>query len=378
MILNFIWNTSPDIFSFGPFQLKWLTALLVVGILVGRNLLFFICKKEDATLNEARSVFNFTLIGAILGARLFYVAFMEPDILFNKPAQILFPFEFGQGFKFVGIGQFSMLGAIAGVIIILLIYARLKRRPFLWLLDKGLLLLLVIVIFMRIGNLFQSEYFGKPTDSPTGILAVNKVEQGLLKVPCCAMRNPNGENPLDTVSVMKGKAMLHGGVGYEPLIVYIFFKDGATEQLVNEFLIGDVKTYLFELSDQIFEPGTEPLHYTIFVDAANNYIARIQTIGLARHPLQLYEGVIFLILLIALIWYWKKHVKKLPAGRMAGLLIISISSIHFTVEFMNMLTRPLIKSVPLTIDQYICLVIFLFGIVLLITSFKSKKVQSIR
>ncbi len=374
MELNFIWNINPDIFSFGPFQLKWLTALLVVGVLVGRKLLFFMYKKEGAELSEVGSVFNFTLVGAIIGARLFYVAFIEPDILFNKPAQILFPFEFSPGFKFVGIGQFSMLGAIAGAIIILLIYAKLKSRPFLWLLDKGLLLMLVIIIFLRVGNVFQSEYFGKPTDSPIGILAVDKIEKGLLKVPCCAMRNPNGENPLDTVSVKNGKAMLHEGVGYEPLIAYIFFKDGATEQLVNEFLIGDVKTYLFELPDQIFEPGTEPLHYTIFVDTANNYMARIQTIGLARHPLQLYEGVIFLILIMVLLRYWNKHLKKLQSGRMAGLTIMSISGIHFMIEFMNVLTRPLIKSIPLTIDQYICIPIFLFGIALLITSSKNKKV----
>jgi prolipoprotein diacylglyceryltransferase len=374
MILNFIWDINPEIFSFGPFQIKWLTALLVVAILVARKLLFFICKKEGGNVGEARSVFNFTLVGAIMGARLFYVAFIEPDILFNKPAQILFPFEFSQGFKFIGIGQFSMLGALAGVIIILLIYAKLKRRPFLWLLDKGLLLMLVIIIFLRVGNVFQSEYFGKPTDSPIGILATDKIEKGLLKVPCCAMRNPNGENPLDTVSVKKGKAMLHEGIGYEPLIAYVFFKDGATEQLVNEFLIGDVKTYLFELSDQIFEPGTEPLHYTIFVDAANNYMARIQTIGLARHPLQLYEGVVFLILMLVMIRYWNKHLNKLEAGRMAGLLIMSISGIHFMIEFMNVLTRPLIKSVPLTIDQYGCIPIFLFGIAILITSYKNKKI----
>ena len=373
MILNFIWNINPDMFSFGPFQLKWLTALLVVGVLVGRKLLFFMYKKEGANPGEVGSVFNFTLVGAIIGARLFYVAFIEPDILFNKPTQIFFPFEFSSGFKFVGIGQFSMLGAIAGAIIILLIYGKLKSRPFLWLLDKGLLLILVIIIFLRVGNVFQSEYFGKPTDSPIGILAVDKIEKGLLKVPCCAMRNPNGENPLDTVSVKNGKAMLHEGVGYEPLIAYVFFKDGATEQLVNEFLIGDVKTYLFELSDQIFEPGTEPLHYTIFVDTANNYMARIQTIGLARHPLQLYEGVIFLILMIVLIRYWNKHLKKLPAGRIAGLVIMSISGIHFMNEFMNVLTRPLIKNVPLTIDQYICIPIFLFGMALLITSSKNKK-----
>ena len=74
LMKNFIWNINPDMFSFGPFQLKWLTVLLVVGVLVGRKLLAYMFKKEGANPGEVGSVFNFTLVGAILGARLFYVA----------------------------------------------------------------------------------------------------------------------------------------------------------------------------------------------------------------------------------------------------------------------------------------------------------------
>ncbi len=375
MILNFIWNISTDIFSFGPFQLKWVTALLVVGILGGRRLLQYVFKKERANADDLGLLFSLVLIGAVIGARLIYVALIDSNILFNKPAQILFPFEFTRGFKFVGEGQFSMVGSLVGVIITLLIFANLKSKPFLWLLDKGLLLLIVIFVFLRVGNLFQSEYIGKPTDSPAGILFVNKVEEGLQKLPCCAMRNPGGETPLDTVQVRNGKEMLHAGIGYKPLIIYLFFKDGATEQLVNEFLIGDVKTFLFDLSDLIYEPGTEPLHYTIFVEgAANNYMTRIQTIGLSRHPLQLYEAVAFLLLFMVLIRYWHKNYKQLQPGKIAGLLIAFIAVIHFIIEFLNQVTRPLIKAVPLTTDQYICIPLLIFGIVLLMKSAKAKVV----
>jgi len=374
MILNFIWNISPDIFSFGPFQVKWVTALLVVGILAGRTLLQYVFKKEKASINEVGLLYGLALMGAVLGARLIYVTLIDSSILFNKPHQILFPFEFNRGFKFVGESQFSMLGSLIGVIITLLIYTRLKIKSFLWVLDKGFLLIIVVLVFLRAGNLFQSEYIGKPTDSPVGILFVNKIEEGLRKLPCCAMRNPDGENPLDTVKIRNGKEMLHKDIGYKPLIIYLFFKDGATEQLVNEFLIGDVKTFLFDQSSLIYEPGTEPLHYTIFVEgAANNYMTRIQTIGLSRHPLQLYEVVAFLALLIGIALYWNKNHRLLQPGRIAGMLITAISSVHFMVEFLNDLSRPLIKGVPLTTDQYICIPLLIFGIILLL---KSKKVKT--
>lgn len=369
MILNFIWNISPDIFSFGPFQLKWVTALLVIGILVGRRLLQYAYKKEKANLNEVGWVYSLVLIGAVLGARLIYVTLIDSSILFNTPAQVLFPFEFSHGLKFIGESQFSMLGSLLGVVFTLFVYARLKSKSFLWLLDKGFLLLIVALVFLRVGNLFQSEYIGKPTDSPAGILFVSKVEEGLRKLPCCAMRNPDGVNPLDTVQIRNGKDMLHKGVGYKPLIIYLFFKDGATEQLVNEFLIGDVKTFLFDLSTLINEPGTEPLHYAIFVEGKeNNYMTRIQTIGVARHPLQLYEAVAFFIALIGILWYWNRNHKLLPPGRIAGILITTISGIHFVIEFLNDLTRPLIKGIPFTTDQYISILFLVLGILLLVKS----------
>jgi prolipoprotein diacylglyceryltransferase len=373
MMLNFIWNISPDIISFGPFELKWVTALLVVAILVGRKLLHYIYKREGKAIGEAGLVYSLVLIGAILGARLIYVTLIDSDILFNKPMQVLFPFEFNRGIKFVGGSQFSMLGSLVGVIVVLLIYAKVKGKSFFWTLDKGFLLLLVALVFLRAGNLIQSEYIGKPTDSPLGMLFVNKVEEDLKKLPCCAMRNPGGENPLDTVRIRNGKQMLHTGTGYKPLIIYLFFKDGATEQLVNEFLIGDVKTLLFDLSQLIYEPGTEPLHYTIFVEgAANNYMTRIQTIGISRHPLQLYEAVAFLVLFIFIIGYWSKNYQQLQPGRIAALLITSIASIHFVVEFLNDLPRPLVKAIPFTTDQYLCIPILIFGIVLLLKSAKAK------
>jgi prolipoprotein diacylglyceryltransferase len=374
MILNFIWNIDPDIISFGPFQLKWVTMLLVAGILVGRKLLQYIYIKEGKHVVEAGLVYSLVIIGAVAGARLVYVTLIDSTILFNKPTQVLFPFEFNHGMKFVGGNQFSMLGSLVGVVVALLIYTKVRSKSFLWTLDKGILLLLVALVFLRTGNLFQSDYIGKPTDSPLGILFVNKVEQGLKKLPCCAMRNPDGENPLDTVQIRNGNQMLHTGIGYKPLILYLFFKDGATEQLVNEFLIGDVKTLLFDFSDLIYEPGTEPLHYTIFVEGpANNYMTRIQTIGISCHPLQLYEAVAFLILFIFILWYWRKNHHQLQPGRMAGLLIISITGIHFLIEFLNTIPRPLIKAIPFTTDQYLCLPLLVYGIVLLM---KLTKVQT--
>jgi prolipoprotein diacylglyceryltransferase len=377
MLFNFIWNVDPKIFSSGPFQFTWLTICLVSGALVGKTFLLWLFKKEGRSRAEALTIFNLSLVGAILGGRLFYVILFETDLMVTKPIQVLFPFDFGHGFTFTGISQFSMLGGLIGLIIAIVIYSRLKKTKIYNSLDMSLLWFVVILIFLRIGNFFQADYYGKPTDGPYGALFVSQVDRYLVKLPCCVMRVPDGENPLDKVEIREGKISTHQSVGYQPLLIYLFFTEGATEQLVNEFLIGDVKIALNEMSDLIFEPGTEPLHYTVYEEDKGKYIARIQTIGIARHPVQLYEGLGFLILLLAVLWYRRKYGASLPSRKISGVLVMSIGGFSFFFQFLMDLTTPIIEYLPLTKTQYLAALVFLIGLFLMFLPFRNHTTKTV-
>ena len=84
------------------------------------------------------------------------------------------------------------------------------------------------------------------------------------------------------------------------------------KQLVKEFLIGDVKTFLYDNSQYIYESGEEPLHYTIFQETEDVFTGRVKTTGIARHPVQLYEAACYLLLFITMFVMWNKEKGHTP------------------------------------------------------------------
>ncbi len=183
------------------------------------------------------------------------------------------------------------------------------------------------------------------------------------------MRAPGGKNPLDFVTVKKDDALTADSAGRSPMILYTFFTPGANEQLVNEFLMGDVKTYLFDRSEFVYEPGTEPLHYTIFVEK-DVYTARIRTMGIARHPVQVYESICCLILFSLLYFIWKKYKAGTPSGRIFGFFFTLYWSMLFATSYLKENEVPLMDGLAVSIGQLVSITLLIVGIVVLAYSYK--------
>jgi prolipoprotein diacylglyceryltransferase len=363
MLVDLIWNVDPVITTLGSLQVRWFTLLFLMGILLGRFLLLRSLERDKLTPAEGNTIFNYSLLGALAGSRLFYFLLFDPKVFISSPLHIVFPFEFKEGFRFVGASEFSSIGGLLGLLISLFILSKVKKKTFPIYFSKGLLVFIATGFFIAIGNFFQSDNYGVPTDSRLGVRFVSRVDKKLMRTPCCVMRIPNGKNPLDRVSIKEGKVLAHEATGYRPIIIYLFFTEGATEQLVNEFLIGDVKTALYELPELVFESGEEPLHYNIYEEGKGKYMARIQSIGIARHPLQLYESFAFLIIGLGLILLEKKEngIKNIAPFLLAAVWGI----IHFGFGFLTDSPGIIISGLSVSADQLTCaivaLVLILFG-----------------
>src|SRR6185295_1616902 len=158
--------------------------------------------------------------------------------------------------------------------------------------------------------------------------------------------------------------------GHHPIVLYLFFKTGTTQQIVEEFLIGDVKAYLFEMPLVMDEPGTEPLHYTIFQEPNGDFEARIRTTGVARYPVQLFEAAMCLLLFAFLFWYWNKHKLNLPSGRIFGFGMTIFWVFRFACGFLKEDQDSLIKGMGLNTAQVLCIPLILIGIVVLVLSYR--------
>ena len=357
--LHLIWTASPEIYSSGIFQFRWFTILLLIGVLLARKYFLDQTKKLGSNDIDFSRLFWVVMVVGLLFGRLLHVVFNQSYLLRMRPWQAVFPFEFDGGFRFMGTQGFSALGIFLGVLLALWLFTRRSQVRFASILGTITKCFLLVMIFVRLGNLFNGEQYGIPTDSKAGVVFVGNDQRGLMRVPCCVMRTPDGENPLSKVKSVKGTTLVHHEEGYKPIKLYLWFKPGAAEQLVREFLIGDVKAYLFDHKDHFYEPGDDALHYTIFLEEDQTYIGMVQTVGIARHPFQIYEAIVFFILLVVFLrnsWF-----KTVPQS--AGLMLIAFSVIHFGLDFLRESQN--LKWIPLHADQLMIIPVALLGIVIM-------------
>jgi len=107
-------------------------------------------------------------VGVILGARLGYILFYDPDTAYylTHPWQMFNPFKNGE---FVGIRGMSYHGAVIGFFIASYLFSRRRKVPFGRLMDIVAVAVPLGYIFGRIGNFLNQELVGRATDVPWGI-----------------------------------------------------------------------------------------------------------------------------------------------------------------------------------------------------------------
>jgi phosphatidylglycerol:prolipoprotein diacylglycerol transferase len=365
-----LWDKNAELFSWGAFTLRWDGLLLLVAFIVGKQMLVYIYKKENKPAKEVNHLITYLVIAVFIGSRLGHAIFYQQE-LWQKPLSILLPIEFKPTFHITGMTGFSSVGGVVGIFIAIWLYSLRKKdgQHFLQLLDRVSILSLWIAALILLGSFLNSKIEGKPTDSAFGTVFINPVTKGILQLPCCIMRNPGGKNPLNKVIALNDKKQASEiKTGYKSIALYLFFKAGTTQRVVDEFMQGDVKTYLYDMSQLISEPGTKPLNYTIFNEPNGDFEARVGTIGIARYPVQLFESLSSLLLFVFLFWYWNKHKLDLSAGRIAGFCMISFWSIRFMYEFLKEDQSSFIVSIGINKGQALYIPLILIGVVILFIS----------
>lgn len=158
-----VWDVSPEIISFGFVKLRWYSLAFIIGFLLGHRYLSKALqglgrkKYED----EVSSLFTHVFLGTLVGARLGHCLFYEPAIYLSDPIKILKVWE----------GGLASHGGYLGLIVTTYLFSRKhKGLPFLWIMDRVAPASLLTGAFIRIGNLFNSEIIGRPSDVPWALV----------------------------------------------------------------------------------------------------------------------------------------------------------------------------------------------------------------
>jgi phosphatidylglycerol---prolipoprotein diacylglyceryl transferase len=149
------WNVSPEIVQIGPVTLRWYGLLFAMGFVVGYQIMTGIYKSEGKTIKQLDFLAIIMILTTVIGARLGHCLFYEPEIYLANPIRILYVWE----------GGLASHGAGIAIILGLIYYAR-KNRDItaLWVLDRIVIVVALAGFFIRMGNLFNSEIYGIPTD----------------------------------------------------------------------------------------------------------------------------------------------------------------------------------------------------------------------
>jgi prolipoprotein diacylglyceryl transferase len=100
------------------------------------------------------------VVGTIVGARLGHCLFYEPGYYLSHPLEILFIWK----------GGLASHGGAAGILLATWFFVRKHHYPYLMLADRVALISPVAATFIRVGNFFNSEIIGHPSNVPWAIV----------------------------------------------------------------------------------------------------------------------------------------------------------------------------------------------------------------
>ncbi|MGS2740459.1 prolipoprotein diacylglyceryl transferase [Sinomicrobium sp. M5D2P17] len=168
--LSINWNPSEGI-DLGFFMLRFYSLMFVVAFVLGWFLMKKIYLREGLTVKELDSLFIYTVLATLIGARLGHFLFYEPEMFIKDPLHIFLPVEFSPKFRIVGFRGLASHGAAIGIIIAMYYYSKkIIHKPILWILDRVVIPVAFGGVFVRIGNFMNSEIIGKPTNSDYGVV----------------------------------------------------------------------------------------------------------------------------------------------------------------------------------------------------------------
>ncbi|MEZ4884731.1 MAG: prolipoprotein diacylglyceryl transferase [Chitinophagales bacterium] len=157
-LLTYItWNVEPAILQIGNFKLLWYSTMWATSIIVGYALMRYLYRKSGFDQETVIDLVQYVFFGGVIGARLGDVLFYNLDFYMRDPIEILKVWH----------GGLASHGGVIGVLIAIYLYSRSRKEvPLIKVLDLSAIVIPLLGAFIRIGNLFNSELYGKVTDVP--------------------------------------------------------------------------------------------------------------------------------------------------------------------------------------------------------------------
>ena len=140
----------------GIIEIRWYSVIMMIAILIGSSIVLKEAKKKGFTEDFISNLFFYTIICAVIGARLYYVAFnfsaYQNDLL---------------GILRIWEGGLAIHGGIIGGLLFIIYYTKKYKVNTLLLLDIIVVGLIIGQVIGRWGNFLNGEAYGPITTYET-------------------------------------------------------------------------------------------------------------------------------------------------------------------------------------------------------------------
>ncbi|WP_313191812.1 prolipoprotein diacylglyceryl transferase [Sphingobacterium sp.] len=170
-ILSFItWGPEPEIFKIGSFGVRWYSLCWLLAFVVSYFLMLKIFKREGKSQELLDKLTIYIFVGTLVGARLGHCFFYDWAYYKEHFLEIFIPFQKINGsWELTGFTGLASHGGAIGILIALWLFSRNTKTNFMWITDRLILVVPIAGAFIRLGNFFNSEMIGNPTDLPWAV-----------------------------------------------------------------------------------------------------------------------------------------------------------------------------------------------------------------
>jgi phosphatidylglycerol:prolipoprotein diacylglycerol transferase len=177
---NIYAHFNPVALDIWIFKVHWYGLMYISALISALYIAQWIIKKDslNISIESLNSYFIYAEVGVILGARIGYILFYDPNYMeyITHPWDIFNPFN--SSGEFVGIRGMSYHGAMIGFVLGSWLFVRKHKISFLLLMDLVAISVPLAYTLGRIGNFLNKELIGRETDLSIGIYV-----NGILRHP---------------------------------------------------------------------------------------------------------------------------------------------------------------------------------------------------
>lgn len=167
-LLQTVWNPSEGI-DLGFYIIRYYSLMFAVAFTLGWYIMKYIFVRENESMEKLDQMFLYVALATLFGARMGHVVFYQPELFKDDFLSVFLPIRTVPEFEITGFAGLASHGAAISIILVMVYFSKkIMQKPLLWVLDRVVIPVASGAVFVRIGNLMNSEIVGKETTSYLG------------------------------------------------------------------------------------------------------------------------------------------------------------------------------------------------------------------